>query len=128
MKIEKKHPEDLDCEDGACAIDFSQESEPEKESRFNKAYLLPIIGLFFLLLGIGFEFFEIEFFQSPIPLIWFGAIYLFIGGPIVLKAAKLVAKGDIYNEFVLMSVATLGAFFNWLLCRRYCRNALLCGR
>ncbi|MBL1280524.1 MAG: cadmium-translocating P-type ATPase [Fluviicola sp.] len=100
------------CEEGtACAIDFSQESEPEKESRFNKAYLVPIIGLFFLLLGIGFDFFDIEFFKSPIPLIWFGIIYIAVGGPIVLKAAKLVLKGDIYNEFVLMSVATLGAFF-----------------
>jgi len=35
---------------------------------------------------------------------------LMVGGPVLLKAAKLIVKGAIYNEFVLMSVATIGAF------------------
>ena len=97
-----------ECTDGACAVDFTKESK--EENTFNKDYLKPVIGLLFLLLGIGFEFFDVPFFKAPIPLIWFGIIYIFIGGPIVLKAVKLILKGDFYNEFVLMSVATIGAF------------------
>ncbi|MEE9438375.1 MAG: heavy metal translocating P-type ATPase [Saprospiraceae bacterium] len=99
-----------ECEDGACAIDFTKESELKEAFFINKEYIGPIIGLLFLLMGIVFDFYNIPFFKSPIPLIYFGVIYLFIGGPIVLKALKLLAKGDIYNEFVLMSVATIGAF------------------
>jgi Zn2+/Cd2+-exporting ATPase len=102
---------ELECEDGACAIDYTQETPKSKKgTSVNKAYIAPVIGVFFLLLGIGLDFYDISFFKPPIPLIWFGIIYIIVGGPIVLRAAKLVVKGDIYNEFVLMSVATLGAF------------------
>ena len=99
------------CEKGsACAIDFTKESKEKKSFLTNKEYITPATGLIFLLIGIGFDFFDAPFFTAPISLIWFGIIYVVIGGPIVLKALKLIVKGDIYNEFVLMSVATAGAF------------------
>jgi len=101
---------DNECNDGACAIDYTQETAPKKNVIINKAYLVPIVGLFFLLLGIGLDFYNIPFFNSTIAIFWFGSIYTLVGGPIVLKALKLIIKGDIYNEFVLMSVATIGAF------------------
>jgi len=100
----------LNCKGGACAVDYTQEVKPKESFSFNKEYLIPIIGLFFLLVGIGFDFYDVPFFKEPIPLIWFGVIYIAVGGPIVAKALKLIAKGDVYNEFVLMSVATIGAF------------------
>ena len=101
----------LECEEGtACAIDYTKEVEEKETVTFNKEYILPVVGLFFLLLGIGLDFYDVPIFKVPIPLIWFGIIYLLIGGPIVLKALKLIAKGEFYNEFVLMSVATIGAF------------------
>ncbi len=101
-----------DCKEGsACAIDFTKEAQkPKKSFSINKDYVIPAVGFFFLMLGIGFDFYGISFFKSPIPIIWFGIIYIIIGGPVLLKAAKLIVKGAIYNEFVLMSVATLGAF------------------
>jgi len=102
-----------DCEEGtACAIDFSKEEKPveKKKISINTEYIIPIISFIFLIIGIGLEFYEVSFFKEPVPLIWFGVIYIAVGGPIVLKALKLIVKGDIYNEFVLMSVATIGAF------------------
>ena len=101
-----------ECREGsACTIDFESETQDAKKTiTINKEYIIPIISLFFLVLGIGFDFYDVTFFKAPIPLIWFGIIYIAIGGRIVLKAAKLINKGDIYNEFVLMSVATIGAF------------------
>jgi len=102
---------DNECEDGACAVDYTMETVASNNTlAINNAYIIPIISLLFLLLGIGFDFFEAPFFRAPIPLIWFGVIYMLIGGPVLLKAAKLIVKGAIYNEFVLMSVATIGAF------------------
>ncbi len=97
-----------ECTDGACAVDYTKEDEPK--NKFNREYITPTLGLVFLLCGISFNFFDVVFFTDPVPLIWFSLIYFTIGGPIVLKAIKLIFKGDIYNEFVLMSVATLGAF------------------
>ena len=99
-----------DCKDGACAIDYTQEVKPKEKVSFNKEYIIPGISLVFLLIGIALDFFEVPFFKAPIPIIWFGILYIAVGGPIVLKALKLIVKGDVYNEFVLMSVATLGAF------------------
>ncbi len=103
--------EENKCKDGACAIDYTKENPKlNKTVHINKAYIIPIIILFFLLLGIGLDFYDVSFFKAPVPLIWFGVIYILIGGPVILKATKLIVKRDIYNEFVLMSVATLGAF------------------
>lgn len=100
-----------DCEEGtACAIDFTKETKKRKTFLINKEYIIPAISLILLLSGIGFDFYELPFFKKPIPLIWFGITYILIGNKIIQKAAKLIVKGNIYNEFVLMSVATLGAF------------------
>lgn len=86
--------EDFKCEDGACAIDYTKDTQKSKKTDFiNKAYIIPIISLFFLLLGIGFDFYEVLFFKAPIPLIWFGIIYIVVGGSVLLKAAKLIVKG-----------------------------------
>ena len=101
-----------ECEEGsACAIDYTK-GTPIAKNTFSsrKAYIIPVLGLFFLLIGIIIDYYNIPFFKAPIPLIWFGIIYIVIGRPILLKALKLIAKGNIYNEFVLMSVATIGAF------------------
>ncbi len=94
--------------EGICKIDATE--TPKETISVNKKYIIPGIVLVFLLMGIGFDFYDVTFLKSPIPLIWFGVLYIIIGGSIVLKAAKLIAKGDVYNEFVLMSVATIGAF------------------
>ncbi len=100
------------CKEGtACQVDFSQETKKtSKTFRINKKYIPPFIGLFFLILGIGLDFYRISFFDNTISLIWFGLIYLVVGGEVILRAVKLIFKGNIYNEFVLMSVATIGAF------------------
>jgi Cd2+/Zn2+-exporting ATPase len=99
------------CEEGsACAVDFSKESEENVSFTIKKEYIKPVMGLVLLLIGIAFDYFEIVFFSRDISLIWFGTIYLLIGGPIVVKALKLILKGNFYNEFVLMSLATIGAF------------------
>ncbi len=109
--------EDNDCKDGACAVDYTKETPKKEAVSFNKDYIVPVVVFLFLAAGILMNHFHVPFFTQNIPginisisAIWFGIIFIVIGGPIVLKALKLIIKGDIYNEFVLMSVATLGAF------------------
>ncbi|RZK39710.1 MAG: heavy metal translocating P-type ATPase, partial [Pedobacter sp.] len=40
-----------------------------------------------------------------------GIAYLLAGWPVLGLAIRKLKRGDIFNEFVLMSVATLGAFY-----------------
>jgi len=51
-------------------------------------------------------------FKSPdwLGLIIFLASYIIVGGRVVLGAVKRIARGDLFNEYFLMSVATIGAF------------------
>jgi Cd2+/Zn2+-exporting ATPase len=44
-------------------------------------------------------------------LAWYLAAYLPVGLPVLVKAIKAIAKGDVFSEFFLMSLATIGAFF-----------------
>lgn len=43
-------------------------------------------------------------------LLLFIVSYLIVGGDIVLKALKNIARGRVFDEFFLMSIATVGAF------------------
>jgi Cd2+/Zn2+-exporting ATPase len=73
--------------------------------------LLPVeISLVLLLTGIVFQHLESGFFSGLLPLIWFAAAYLPVGFPVIKEAAEHIAKGDVFTEFLLMSIATAGAF------------------
>lgn len=67
-----------------------------------------ICGGIFLVLGyILHEFTEIN---EYIPLICFGVSYLVIGFNIIKEAAEGILHGNVFNENLLMVVASLGAF------------------
>jgi len=48
--------------------------------------------------------------ESVIPLVIFLAAYIALGGDVVLRALKNIARGQVFDENFLMSVATIGAF------------------
>ena len=45
-----------------------------------------------------------------LPLCLYGAIYLFISYDVIIKSLRNIFHGEIFDEFFLMSIATLGAF------------------
>ncbi|MBX9851990.1 MAG: cadmium-translocating P-type ATPase [Cytophagaceae bacterium] len=113
----------IDCSSGECSVEepnnkksVSEESDGHDHSHGNeesdfKKYL-PAIGSFILLItGVALNNFEVKFFNKYFQLFLFGTAYIIIGGPVVLKALKSIPKGNIFNEFFLMSLATIGAFF-----------------
>lgn len=99
----------------ACSKDvcLTDEIQPKKESYFEKykAYLPSIVSLVILLTGVIFDQLEMEWFNTYFQVFLFGIAYLIIGGPVVWKAMTRIPKGDVFNEFFLMSIATIGAFF-----------------
>lgn len=52
-----------------------------------------------------------ESFSIALPLIVFEISYLFLGGKVLVTSGKNIAKGQIFDENFLMSIATIAAFF-----------------
>lgn len=77
-----------------------------------RSYLPAIISFVLLVLGLVFDYFiKPPFFQGYLRFGWYIAAYIPVGVPVILDAAKSIAKGAFFSEFFLMSIATIGAFF-----------------
>src|SRR5690606_37721715 len=74
-------------------------------------YLPTVASLLLLLSGIALSYYGIAWFDGLVKFIWFAAAYLPVGGKVLLQAGRNIAKGDVFNEFFLMGIATLGAFY-----------------
>ncbi|MCC7302812.1 MAG: cadmium-translocating P-type ATPase [Bacteroidia bacterium] len=77
-----------------------------------KEYLPAVVSFILLTAGIILDnFIKPYFFQNKIPLIWYLIAYIPVGFPVMRDAVKAIAKGEFFTEFLLMSIATIGAFF-----------------
>ena len=75
-----------------------------------KAYIPAIISFIMLILGIILDYFDITFFKSWVRVIWYAIAYIPVGFPVVKEGWESIKKGDVFTEFFLMSIATIGAF------------------
>ncbi len=76
-----------------------------------KAYLPALISLVLLLSGLTIEhIYDASFFQGWVKVAWFTLAYLPVGLPVIKEAWEALRKGEIFTEFFLMSIATIGAF------------------
>jgi Cd2+/Zn2+-exporting ATPase len=101
---EKPGPECSTNEDSCCG-------GPKKEEDEKESYLPTIISFALLLGGILLDFFEVAWFSGYIRLLIFGIAYLLVGWKVVKHAVTNIGKGNVFNEFFLMTIATIGAFF-----------------
>ena len=86
----------------------------DTEGKSTLGMFLPAIASFALLLaGIILDHFvKPEWFtgNGAIRLAWYLIAYLPVGLPILKEAFESIKKGDIFSEFFLMGIATVGAF------------------
>ena len=76
-----------------------------------KAYLPALISLVLLLSGLAIEhLLEAPFFKGWIKIVWYTLAYLPVGLPVMREAWEALRKGEVFTEFFLMSIATIGAF------------------
>lgn len=74
-------------------------------------FLPAIISFVVLLLGIALDnYIKPTWFTGWVRLAWFLAAYIPVGFPVLKDAYKSIIKGDVFSEFFLMSIATIGAF------------------
>ena len=90
--------------------DGQNHSSPEKVSNF-KTYIPAIFSFVMLLAGLAIDYFEaFPFFEGWVRLVWYGVAYLPVGLPVIKEGWKSIQNGEFFTEFLLMSIATLGAF------------------
>ncbi|WP_147677898.1 heavy metal translocating P-type ATPase [Algibacter pacificus] len=75
-----------------------------------KAYIPAIISFTMLIIGIALDYFNVAFFNDWLRIGWYGIAYLPVGFPVVKEGWESIKKGDVFTEFFLMSIATIGAF------------------
>ena len=103
-------------EDKACCDTDQQPNKQKKQeektsSTFLQTWGSGIVSLAMLLAGIAADQLgQPAFFQGWIRICWYVLAYLPVGWPVLVKGWKAILKGDVFTEFFLMGIATLGAF------------------
>lgn len=74
-------------------------------------FLPAIISFVILMAGLAMDHLILQFwFKDWVRIIWYAAAYLPVGVPVLKEAFESIMKGDVFSEFFLMSIATIGAF------------------
>ncbi|MEQ6122264.1 MAG: heavy metal translocating P-type ATPase [Imperialibacter sp.] len=103
-------------EDKACCSTDQHPGKPKKQGEKSSSTFLQIWGsgivsLVMLLAGIAADQWgQPAFFHGWIRIGWYVLAYLPVGWPVLVKGWKSILKGDVFTEFFLMGIATLGAF------------------
>lgn len=74
-------------------------------------FLPAIISFALLLIGIALDnFIKADWFARWIRLVWYLIAYIPVGLPVLKEAFQSIRNGDVFSEFFLMGIATVGAF------------------
>jgi len=74
-------------------------------------FLPAIVSFVLLLIGIALDnYIKTEWFTGWIRLVWYLAAYVPVGFPVLKEAWRSIVQGDVFSEFFLMGIATVGAF------------------
>ncbi len=74
-------------------------------------FMPSVISLVLLLVAIALDnYFKPEWFKDWIRIAWYVVAYIPVGFPVIKEAFESIHKGEIFSEFLLMAIATIGAF------------------
>lgn len=114
-KINKKS----DKNSGCCSAHDEQEHsdddghnhEHNADDSLFKMFLPAIISFILLIIAIVFDnYFPQNWFKGYLRLGWYIIAYLPVGIPVLKEAFESITKGEVFSEFLLMCIATIGAF------------------
>ena len=101
--IKEKHQHDHSDDDG--------HDHSHSDSNLFKVFLPSIISLVLLLVAVYLDnFLKPEWFTGLVRIVWYVVAYIPVGFPVIKEAVESIANGEIFSEFLLMSIATIGAF------------------
>ncbi|MCK0137170.1 heavy metal translocating P-type ATPase [Arenibacter sp. S6351L] len=84
----------------------------EPTSKINiRPYIPAVVSFIMLMAAILFDYLgTFPHFEGRIRILWYVVAYLPVGFPVIMEGWNSIKKGDFFTEFLLMSIATLGAF------------------
>ncbi|MCW3162142.1 heavy metal translocating P-type ATPase [Chryseobacterium oryctis] len=102
-------------------------SKPKKEQNHNheghdhahdtgdksifRMFLPAIVSFVLLLVGVVLDnYLKTNWFNGWVRLVWYLIAYIPVGLPVLKDAYESITKGDVFSEFFLMGIATVGAF------------------
>lgn len=90
--------------------DHGHSHDAGNQSAF-QMFLPAIISFVLLLIGIALDnYIKPDWFSGGIRLVWYLISYVPVGLPVLKEAFESIIKGDVFSEFFLMGIATIGAF------------------
>ena len=107
-------------DDGCCSAkskkhehsnhDGHDHSHDSDKSAF-QMFLPAVISLVLLLIAISFDhYFTPSWFTGWTRISWYIVAYIPVGFPVIKEAFESIKNGEIFSEFLLMVIATVGAF------------------
>lgn len=118
----KEQPEHNSSTRSAAAISVEQLAEKannplnngneESKHWIDNEWLMAGISFVLLAVGLVLDFFvKPGWFSNTIRLMWYAVAYIPVGLPVVMKGIRLALRGEVFTEFFLMGIATIGAFY-----------------
>ena len=84
----------------------------EKVTTLLREWLPQLISFILLGTGLLLDYFTCTWFLLPwVNFLWYAVAFLPVGIPVVKEAVEAFAEKDFFNEFTLMLLASVGAFF-----------------
>lgn len=107
--LEQKHPKASQSHDHS--DDGHDHSHSGGSDNIFKMFLPALISLVLLLAGIAMDnWFPQTWFTDWVRVVWYVFAYIPVGLPVLKEAVESIGKGEIFSEFFLMGIATIGAF------------------
>jgi Cd2+/Zn2+-exporting ATPase len=117
--LEKKINHNTDKQTGCCATDNEVDNHDDNDGHNHssgsdstfKMFLPAIISFLLLIMAIAIDnYLPQTWFTGWIRIAWYITAYLPVGFPVLKEAIESISKGEIFSEFLLMCIATIGAF------------------
>lgn len=82
------------------------------KSLIGREWFAPAVSLVLLIVGLLLDHaIKPSWFSGFVRFAWYAIAYLPVGVPVVWRGIQLMFKGEIFTEFLLMGIATIGAFY-----------------
>ena len=110
MKKKKQNSQHINDSENCCIGNDGSHNSNDNASTF-KIYLPATFSFVMLITGIIVDYLEIfPHFSDWIRIVWYVMAYIPVGFPVIIEGWESIKKGDFFTEFLLMSIATIGAF------------------
>lgn len=82
----------------------------EKEHHHHICLWPIVVSAVMLVTGLVAGWMDMQWFEGVVALVWYIVAFLPVGAGVMRSAVEHASHGDVFNEFMLMALASIGAF------------------